>query len=258
MPALNHSDRSAGNDITGNVHGTSFQADAVRDVYVGEPAKPRWLRALKYLAVPVAAVAGVTMTIFDLVQPGEPGAEIPVAATSSVPAVGGTTSSPPSAAGVQAPATMAGAARPAQPAPTPRPAGGTSIGVAPTTTTTVAPAAPPVAEAGVRFSGVLRFGSFHLDPAQPRDVPESNVWALTPTRLHGDPGYWLAEWHSDGVPGRAECVTHLEKNATLDADNVVMGSRVCGKTPEGRVFRIDVTVLDGSAITGQVTVWESV
>ncbi|MEU3645997.1 hypothetical protein AB0E59_21615 [Lentzea sp. NPDC034063] len=226
------------------------------DVYLGEPARPRWLKAVQYLAVPaVAVVAGATLTVVQLVSRPQPITETPVAEASSVPAETGTTSPPAPAAGAQTPATMAGANRPVPSGSTPRTAGGTSVTAAPTTTSKAAVAAP--LSTGVRFSGELRFGSFHLDPATPRDVPESNVWALTPTRLHGDPGYWLAEWHSDGVPGHQECVAHLAKNATLDADNVVMGSRVCGKSPEGRIFRIDVTVLDGSAITGQVTVWES-
>jgi hypothetical protein len=137
------------------------------------------------------------------------------------------------------------------------PGGTTSTTAALPTSSAPKPPAPAPAGDGVRFSGTLRFASYHLDPVPPRDVPESNVWALTPTRLHGDPGYWLAEWFAEGVPGRADCLAHLATNATLDADNVVVGSRVCGKTPAGRIFRIDVTALDGSAITGQVTVWEA-
>jgi hypothetical protein len=254
VQVLKHSDQSAENDISGDVHGTSLQATSMRDVYLGEQARPRWLKAVQYLAAPaIAVIAGTTLTVVQLASPNEPITETPVAAASSVPAESGTTTPSPSAAVAQAPVTMAGANRPAPSGSTPRTAGGTSITAASTTTSTAAPLGT-----GVRFSGELRFGSFHLDSVTPRDVPQSNVWALTPTRLHGDPGYWLAEWHSDGVPGQQDCVAHLGKNATLDADNVVVGSRVCGKTPEGRIFRIDVTVLDGSAITGQVTVWESV
>jgi hypothetical protein len=123
-------------------------------------------------------------------------------------------------------------------------------------TTVVVATAPPPAGSGVRFSGTLKFGSFHLDLAQPRDIPGTNVWPLTPDRLHGDDGYWLAEWISDGVPGQAECAAELGKRATRDADNLIAGSRVCGKTPGGRIFRVDVVTLDGTTITGQVTVWE--
>ncbi|MDX8142183.1 hypothetical protein SK854_08680 [Lentzea sp. BCCO 10_0061] len=255
---MKHSDQSAENDISGDVHGTSLQATSMGDVYLGEPARPRWLKAVQYLAVPaVAIVAGATLTAVQLVSPNDPITETPLAGASSVPAETTTASASSSAAGARTPATMVGANRPVPPGSTPRTVSGTSITATHTPKTKVTSAAAPITQSGVRYSGELRFGSFHLDPAIPRDVPESNVWALTPTRLHGDPGYWLAEWHSDGVPGQQECVTHLEKNSTLDADNVVVGSRVCGKTPEGRIFRIDVTVLDGSAITGQVTVWES-
>lgn len=258
VQVLKHSDQSAENDISGDVHGTSLQATSMGDVYVGEPARPRWLKAVQYLAAPaVAVVAGATLTAVQLVSPNDPITETPLAEAGSVPAETTTTSSSSSAADARTPATMAGANRPVPPGSTPRTASGTSITATRAPKTKVTSAAPPITQSGVRYSGELRFGSFHLDPATPRDVPESNVWALTPTRLHGDPGYWLAEWHSDGVPGQQECVAHLEKNSTLDADNVVVGSRVCGKTPEGRIFRVDVTVLDGSAITGQVTVWES-
>ena len=108
----------------------------------------------------------------------------------------------------------------------------------------------------MRFSGTLSFGSYNLDFRQPRGMDGHNVWPLTPGRLHGDPGYWLAEWISDGVPGRAECAAHLTKEATSDAGNLVAGSRVCGSTPEGRTFRIEVAAVDPAGITGQVTVWD--
>jgi hypothetical protein len=251
---LKKAEQSTENDISGDVHGTSLQAESIGDVYLGAPAKPRWFTALQ-AALVVVIITGVTLTAAELASPTGPIRETPVAATGSTPAESGATSSPASAASAQALPTMAGAARPAPPGSTPRTAGGTSVTAVPTTTTTAPAAAPTIMGTGSRYTGELRFGSFHLDLATPRDVPGSNVWALTPTRLHGDPGYWLAAWHSDGVPERNECIDHLRANATLDADNVVVGSRVCGQTPEGRTFRIDVTVLDGGAITGQVTVW---
>ena len=43
--------------------------------------------------------------------------------------------------------------------------------------------------------------------------------------------------------------------APADA-NLVAGSRVCGSTPEGRTFRIEVAAVDPAGITGQVTVWD--
>ncbi|WP_434444950.1 hypothetical protein [Lentzea sp. E54] len=257
---MNHSDQSTENVADGDIGGTLFQAGSIGgDVYWGAPAKPRWRKARWYLGIPAAAaVAGAATMVFELVTPDESVNEKPVAATSSAAAGTTTTSSPYVTTSAQVPATTAGTVRPAPPGLTPRPSSGAPVTpMPPTTMTTVVPvAAPPFTGTGVRFSGELRFGSFHLDRAQPRDVPESNVWALTPTRLHGDPGYWLAEWHSDGVPGREECATHLATRSTQDAENVFVGSRVCGKTPEGRIFRIEVSAMDGSAITGQVTVWE--
>ncbi|MGW6441867.1 hypothetical protein [Lentzea sp. NPDC055074] len=251
---MTYSDQSSDNDISCDVVGTSLQATSVNNVYMGESAKPRWLKVLQYAAVPVAvAVTAVTVTAVRSASPSDPVEEAPIAATSSVPA-GTTTSAPPA----PVPVPHAQAARPTQAAAVPRaPAGATTTTIPLATTTVPKPSALAPAGDGVRFSGALRFASFHLDPVPPRDVPESNVWALTPTRLHGDPGYWLAEWFTEGVPGRDDCQAHLATNATLDADNVVVGSRVCGRTPESRIFRIDVTALDGGAITGQVTVWEA-
>lgn len=254
---MTHSDRSSDNDISGDVVGTSLQANSVRNVYMGESARPRWLKGLQYAAVPVAvAVTAVTITVVRSASPSQPEEEIPVAAAGSVSAE--ITTGPPASV-VPVPILSAPAARPTQAGAAPRAPGGvtTTNATLPTSTLPkpVAPAPVPAGD-GVRFSGELRFASFHLDPVPPSDVPESNLWALTPTRLHGDPGYWLAEWFAEGVPGRAECLARLGENATLDADNVVVGSRVCGKTPAGRIFRIDVTVLDGRAITGQVVVWD--
>lgn len=249
---MTHSDQETENGIEGNVS-TAFQAGSMA-ITLGSPAKPPrgrgfWLATAAGTALAVAAVSTLAL---ELVSPSEPVKEIPVAITSENPAETTTATSEPTAVPTSR------APRPAQPPVVPR-APGTTTTTTPLPTSTVPQeAAPPPAPSGdgVRFSGRLRFASFHLDPVPPRDVPESNVWALTPTRLHGDPGYWLAEWFAEGVPGRAECLAHLGENATLDADNVVVGSRVCGKTPAGRIFRIEVTALDGSAITGQVVVWE--
>ncbi|WP_439658899.1 hypothetical protein ACSHWB_42045 [Lentzea sp. HUAS TT2] len=257
---MTHSEKSTGNEIEGDVSGTSIQAGSIA-FNLGTAAKPRRGKAFWCLtgSAAVVIVASVSTLALKLTPPDEQVRQTHAAATASATT---STTSPPAASSTAVAPAPATAARPAPGGTVPRLAGTTPAVSAPVPTTTAPKVAalPPPAPAGdgVRFSGALRFGSFHLDPAQPRDVPESNVWALTPKRLHGDPGYWLAEWHSDGEPGRAECATHLGTNATLDADNVVVGSRVCGKTPEGRIFRIDVTVLDGSAITGQVTVWESV
>lgn len=252
---MSEEDQSVGNNVDGVVNGTSFQAGSVSgDVYVNTHGKHLWRRRSSYLAVLAGAVVGASvLAVVTLVAPDEQAAGTP--AVTTTPPETPATSSPASAPGTPAPPTVAGAARPAPPGATPRPTAKIPDTSAPATTTVVISGPPPPAT-GVRFSGELRFGSFHLDLAQPRDVPGTNVWPLAPDRLHGDDGYWLAEWLGDGVPGQAECVAELGKRATRDAEHLIIGSRVCGKTPAGRTFLVDVTVLDGSAITGRVTVWD--
>jgi hypothetical protein len=252
---LPHSDQST-NDIDGDVSGTSIQAGSI-SFNLGEPGKPPRGKAFWYLTVSgAAAVAGVVALALVLVWPDESAKQTPVAATITTTAENGTTAAPASSA--PATSTAAGAARPAPVSSPPRPPVGAPITgpSTPTTTFDIAVAPPPSTGDGVRFSGTLPFGSYNLDVQQPRGVDGHNVWPLTPGRLHGDPGYWLAEWISDGVPGRADCVAHLAKEATSDAGNLVAGSRVCGSTPEGRIFRIEVVAVDPAGISGQVTVWE--
>ncbi|RAS70178.1 hypothetical protein C8D87_101478 [Lentzea atacamensis] len=249
---MKHSDQSTDNAVDGDVQGTSIQAGSIGEVHVTAQREPRWRRPSWFLGV-AAAVVSAAVLAFVLV-PGEQAQHTPAAATTatSAPAV---TASPP-ASGAPATTTTAGAARPAPGGSVPRTTNAVPTAVAPTTTTTTAAAAPPPAATGVRYSGTLQFGSFHLDLAQPRDVPGTNLWRLTQHRLHGDDGYELAEWLGDGAPGQAECAADLVKRATKDAENLVAGSRVCGRSPAGRIFRIDVVAIDSTAITGDVTVWE--
>ncbi|MFS8097088.1 hypothetical protein LFM09_08085 [Lentzea alba] len=254
---MKHSDQSTDNDVSGDNSGTAIQAGSIGgDVYVGTPGKLSWRKALRYSAVPTAAllacsaVAAVALLALD-----EPAPQTPAAATASASAETGTPSAPAvSTPGAPARPTTAGAARPAPGGKATSSTSSRPVTVEPTTTTVAVAAAPP--PAGVRFSGTLQFGSFHLDLAQPRDMPGTNIWPLTPGRLHGDDGYWLAEWLSDNVPGQAECADHVGQKATRDAENLIAGSRVCGQTPGGRIFLVDVVALDSSTITGQVTVWD--
>ncbi|NKE61867.1 hypothetical protein FXN61_35965 [Lentzea sp. PSKA42] len=252
---MKHSDQSTDNEIDGDVRGTSFQAGSI-EINVGTPRKLRRSKRLRYLvALATAVVSASALVLVRLMGQDEPGKQLPEAAGATTPAETVTTSSGPSAAGAPVTSTAAGAARPAPVGQAPRTVSGTPIAGTPAPTTTVS-TAPSPAGTGVRFSGALQFGSFHLDLAEPRDKPGMNVWPLTPNRLHGDDGYWLTEWLGDGVPGQPECAAELGKRATRDAENLIVGSRVCGKTPAGRIFLVDVAAMDGTTITGQVTVWE--
>ncbi|GAA3625131.1 hypothetical protein GCM10022267_09130 [Lentzea roselyniae] len=250
---MKHSDQSTDNAVDGDVQGTSIQAGSIGEVHVTAQREPRWRRPSWFLGV-AAAVVSAAVLAFVLV-PDEQAQHTTAAATTATSAPAVTAS--PTASGAPATTTTAGAARPAPGGSVLRTTNAVPTAVAPTTTTTTAAAvAPPPAATGVRYSGTLQFGSFHLDLAQPRDVPGTNLWRLTQHRLHGDDGYELAEWLGDGAPGQAECAADLVKRATKDAENLVAGSRVCGRSPAGRIFRIDVVAIDSTAITGDVTVWE--
>ncbi|GGM74187.1 hypothetical protein GCM10011609_07480 [Lentzea pudingi] len=254
---MTHSDQETDNGIEGNVS-TAFQAGSMA-ITLGAPAKPVRGRAFwgATAAVSVLAVAGVSTLAMKLIAPGEPGREMPAAVTSPNSVEAAATSSP---APAVLPVTTTTAGRPAAIVTTARPTVNAPAVVPPVVTTTAAKAAtlPPVPTGdGVRFSGTVPFGSYNLDLAEPRGMDGMNVWPLTPGRLHGDENYLLAEWTGDGTPGRDECAADIARRGTRDAVNLIAGSRVCGRTPGGRTFLVEVSAVDTTTITGRVTVWEA-
>lgn len=164
---------------------------------------------------------------------------------------GATTPGVPSA--TSGPTTSAGV-----PATTPRLPDGTPGTTTTTTTTVVPPVAPPArsGDPAVRFTGELAFGSVNLDYQQPRDLPGHNVYRIQESRLYADDLFLLVEWPTDSVPGHGECAAKVSANGKRDATGLVAGSQVCGRTPEGRVFRIEVLGVSANEIRGRVTVWE--
>ncbi|MGM1060065.1 hypothetical protein [Saccharothrix sp. Mg75] len=256
---MKQSDQPARNEVGGDV-GTSIQAGSISgDVHLHPPAGPRWRRRLLLLAVAVATTMGASATVLvELTVPDEPARSAPpqaVAATASATETAGAVTHVPVVPPV-------GAGRPMPLVPATRASGSviavatTTTAATTTTTTAFAPGAAPPPAGTVRFSGELEFGSFDLDLPQPKRVDGRNVWTLTPGRLHGDENYWLAEWFGGGAPGRAECATEITARGTRDAENLAAGGTVCGSTPEGRVFRIDVLTVDHATVTGQVVVWD--
>ena len=252
--------QSTGNDIDGDVSGTSIQAGSIGELHLtAPPRKPLWRKDIRYSAVPVAAAAATGALALVMLAPGtpdEPAGQAPAAASAQSDPTSSAVAPTTGSASATTTATTVTAARPAPAGRRPDPTTSTPITTTPAPTTTTSTSTPQPVATGVRFSGTLQFGSFHLDLAQPRDIAGTNVWRMPQNRLHGDAGYELAEWLTDGVPGPAECAADLAKRATSDAENLVIGSRVCGKTPGGRFFRVDVVTIDGTTITGDVTVWE--
>ncbi|MBW4715578.1 hypothetical protein [Saccharothrix obliqua] len=124
-------------------------------------------------------------------------------------------------------------------------------------TTTPAVEAPTGVAPPVRYRGTLPFGDYDLDQPQPRYAQGRNVWRVDRTTLHGDAGYELAV-SSAAAPGRAECAALARTRGESDVTGLAPGRRVCGTTPAGRVFRVDVIAVTGESTYGAVTVWESV
>ncbi|GAA3464341.1 hypothetical protein ACFFSW_17745 [Saccharothrix longispora] len=253
---MKQSDQPARNEVGGDV-GTSIQAGSISgDVHLHPPAGPLWRRRLLLPAVAAATAVGTSATaLVALTMSDEPARSAPPQAvfiTTPATETTGTVSHAPVVPTV-------GAVRPMPTVPATR-ASGSVIVVATTTTITTtttafAPSVAPPPVDAVRSSSELEFGSFNLDLSPPKRVDGRNVWTLTPGRLHGDENYWLAEWFGGGVPGQAECVAEITARGTRDAENLAAGSTVCGSTPEGRIFRIDVLAVDRVTITGQVVVW---
>lgn len=198
----------------------------------------------------VGATGGTTTMTVSAVAPGTEA----VSATTAVSATGSSDPPPaPSATPSAPPAPSSPGARTGQPVTAP--AGATSA--APAATAVPAPAeGPERPDPAVRFAGDLPFGSFNLDYRQPRALEGRNVYRIQDARLYADDGFQLVEWPTDGAPDRAGCVAELAANGKRDATGLVPGGHVCGRTPEGRVFRIEVLDVSAEALRGRVLVWE--
>ncbi|GGM93275.1 hypothetical protein GCM10011609_33430 [Lentzea pudingi] len=54
--------------------------------------------------------------------------------------------------------------------------------------------------------------------------------------------------------GKEQCAAQVSEHGFDHVDNLVKGGIVCGRTPEGRIFRLDV-LASGSEIWAHATVW---
>ncbi|MBV8934018.1 MAG: hypothetical protein JOZ47_22770 [Kutzneria sp.] len=106
----------------------------------------------------------------------------------------------------------------------------------------------------VYSQGELTWGSFNLDFRTPRYVAENNLQALVKT-FYANGDTKVFEWQSDSVPGREECASAVAAKGENQTGTLVRGSRICGRTSEGRTFRIDVLDVGDSGIRRQVVVW---
>ncbi|WP_410637362.1 hypothetical protein [Amycolatopsis sp. lyj-346] len=137
------------------------------------------------------------------------------------------------------------------------PSAGSTVAAAPGT------AQPPTAStatpATVYYQGHLEFGRFNLDLNPPKRTGDTYIAGGTGGvfQSYHDAGK-LAVWTSSGTPDRAGCASTVGERGAEYLSGAEKGTHVCGRTPEGRVFRIDVTAvsqrIDGG-VTGDVTVW---
>ncbi|MFE0024791.1 hypothetical protein [Amycolatopsis sp. NPDC059021] len=138
------------------------------------------------------------------------------------------------------------------------------------TTATVTVTAPALAPApqgstaaqaptnhSVYFEGDLEFGEYNLDYRTPRPVAEQSIARYVTTNwLHVSGGKTrLVEWKTDSVPDKNQCGALVDEKGTNEANGLVATSRVCGRTDEGRIFRIDLKNV-GVVIRSHVTVWD--
>ena len=130
-----------------------------------------------------------------------------------------------------------------------------------TVTTTRGPAAPAPTrpdpgDPAIFFSGELVWGKFNLDQAEPKTVGDNYIVGLTEDMLYVNGGNsTLAMWETDSVPSKGQCASRVTTDGSNQVNNLVAGNRVCGKTDEGRIFRIEILATGSSGIRSKTTVW---
>ncbi|MEJ2853507.1 MULTISPECIES: hypothetical protein [unclassified Saccharothrix] len=124
-----------------------------------------------------------------------------------------------------------------------------------TTEPTGSVAAPKVLPEGVQLDEEVVFGQWNLDFVPPKQVASQNVQALAGRMLYVNGDHVLAEWTKPAQPGKAECADQVSATGFNQVDKLVKGSVVCGRTPEGRIFRLDV-LSSGSEIRVHAVVWQ--
>ena len=117
--------------------------------------------------------------------------------------------------------------------------------------------------APVYFHGHLEFGNLNLDLNPPKQTGNTYInggGGDTTAVFQGYGGAGiLAVWTSSGIPDRTGCSTAVDERGSEYIYGVEKDTHVCGRTGEGRIFRIDVTAISDAlfgGVTGDVTVWE--
>ncbi|WP_156756206.1 hypothetical protein [Actinokineospora pegani] len=135
----------------------------------------------------------------------------------------------------------------------------TATAVSTTSGTSTAQAAQQTTQAkplpaGVQLDEEIIFGEWNLDSVPPRKVESEKIQALAGEMLYVTGKHVLAEWPGSGSPDKEQCAAQVSEAGFNQVDDLVKGSIVCGRTPEGRIFRLEV-LTSGSEIRAHATVW---
>jgi hypothetical protein len=126
--------------------------------------------------------------------------------------------------------------------------------------TTVAGSNAAPAPAVIYYQGHLEFGRLNLDLNPPKRTGDTYIAGGTGGVFESYHGAGkLAVWTSSGAPDRTGCGLAVDERGAEYISGVEKGNHVCGRTQEGRVFRIDVTGVSDNlfgGVTGDVTVWD--
>ncbi|MFI9811231.1 hypothetical protein [Saccharothrix variisporea] len=111
-----------------------------------------------------------------------------------------------------------------------------------------APAAtgtPQANSSSLFYSGDVAFeqctvGGFSLDWNPPRFLDGKNLetgCGSRDLRAEDNTPYVLAEWTTQSEPSRDDCRKQVDEKGKSSTGKLVVGSYICGRTPEGRDFR---------------------
>lgn len=110
---------------------------------------------------------------------------------------------------------------------------------------------------GVRWSGEVTLGKLNFDFSPPKVAPANTVGWLQSDMMSVDDSseVLIAAWLSDSAPTKEECDTTVVESGDRVVQDLTQGLYVCGKTAEGRIFRLE-TLATGNAIKVDATVWK--
>ncbi|MGW3961988.1 hypothetical protein ACWED2_19345 [Amycolatopsis sp. NPDC005003] len=115
--------------------------------------------------------------------------------------------------------------------------------------------APANPDPAAYWSGELEWGKFNFDLNPPIYTDGEYIQDLGGDLLYVTGKARLAVWKKSGQPGKAECASAVDADGS-NQSYYEKGNRICGRTAEGRVFRLDVTS-SGNTLRTQATVWNN-